>query len=93
MLWSLSVVEVDISTTLNDQKYPNHLGDCYICLDLRLKQRIFWVADSIFAVFCQRGGLTGINADVRSPVGFWWYAGQVGYSEKAIGYLWILKNF
>ncbi|MGB7710675.1 MAG: hypothetical protein WBL95_14265 [Microcoleus sp.] len=53
----------------------------------------FLTADSIFAVFCQRGGLTGINADVRSPVGFWWYAGQVGYSEKAIGYLWTLKNF
>ncbi|HBK95912.1 MAG TPA: hypothetical protein DD001_00585 [Microcoleaceae bacterium UBA10368] len=32
----INSVEVDISTTLNDQKYPNHLGDCY-----NLKSQIF----------------------------------------------------
>ena len=27
---SLSVVEVETSTTLSDQKYPNHLDGCYM---------------------------------------------------------------
>ena len=35
-IWSLSVVEVSTSTTLSDQKYPNHLGGCYNSLALRL---------------------------------------------------------
>jgi hypothetical protein len=41
VLWSLSVVEMSTSTEfilseaegLSDQKYPNHLGDCYIILN------------------------------------------------------------
>ncbi|TAG88872.1 MAG: AMIN domain-containing protein [Oscillatoriales cyanobacterium] len=35
-IWSLSVVEVSTSTTLSDQKYPNHLGGCYNSLAPRL---------------------------------------------------------
>jgi hypothetical protein len=35
-IWSLSVIEVDTSTTLSDQKYPNHLGGCYNSLAPRL---------------------------------------------------------
>ncbi|TAG85698.1 MAG: UDP-N-acetylmuramoyl-tripeptide--D-alanyl-D-alanine ligase [Oscillatoriales cyanobacterium] len=38
-LWSLSVVEMSTSTTLSDQKYPNHLDDCYIQLPLPLPGR------------------------------------------------------